>query len=225
MMNKPAGKLPARILNVLRKGALEERKRKGSQKCQKGDPGGKGKEKKGPETNATQSVIDFAPPRSLDREIYVLRGTTLRRLRGGLGLCSPCILEPAYRVFRAIWNPIRSLLSVCNKDILTSEAIRSTDLLNVLNKTLLDNGVQNLGGCLSEFPRGEIAAVVKKPQCLRLEFAKCLEELDNGADSKFLGNVENGAAAGYMFYLGNFPETHPRQNKTTSIRRETTVSR
>ena len=198
---------------------------KGGQKVKKETRKERGECEKCQASAATPPVVGAPIPGSLDRGISVLGGRNLRHLRGCLGLCSPCILEPAYRVFRAIWNPIRSLLSVCNKDILTSEAIRSTDLLNVLNKTLLDNGVQNLGGCLSEFPRGEIAAVVKKPQCLRLEFAKCLEELDNGADSKFLGNVENGAAAGYMFYLGNFPETHPRQNKTTSIRRETTVSR
>ena len=44
---------------------------------------------------------------------------------------------------------------VCNKAILTSETIRSTNLLNVLIRNIIDKGVQKLGGCLSELPGGK----------------------------------------------------------------------
>ena len=82
-MSKTVGKLPPQMLNVPRKDELEERNKKMGPKGPKGDPDGKGKCKKAPETKATPSVIDFSQPRSLDREIYVLCGGNLRNLRGG----------------------------------------------------------------------------------------------------------------------------------------------
>ena len=54
-----------------------------------------GKGKKGPDTNATPSVIYFSHPQSLDRKIYVLGGTNLREIRGCFRLSSPGVIEPA----------------------------------------------------------------------------------------------------------------------------------
>ena len=80
------------------------------------------KGKKCPHTTATPSVIDLSWPQSLDRKIYVLGGTNLRHLGVGLGLCSPGIIDPPFRVGKPSWVAIRSaLLCVCTMDILTSE--------------------------------------------------------------------------------------------------------
>ena len=57
-------------------------------------------------------------------------------------------------------------------------------------------------GIVSEDNRGGRT----KPQCFRLEFAKCLAERENDPRPKFLGNLENGATTGYMSDLGNCPE-------------------
>ena len=80
------------------------------------------KGKKDPKTTASPSVIDCAPPKNLDKQIYVLYGTNIRPLSGCLGICSPGIVEPCFMVSEPFWKAIRStLLSVCNTNLLTSE--------------------------------------------------------------------------------------------------------
>ena len=151
-----------------RKGDQEE-KGEGYPKGQKGDREGEGKGDRGQDAVAKPSVIDPAIPKRLDRGISVLCGANLRHLRGGSGLCSPVILAPSYRVRSPFWGAVRtSLLSVCNKGILTSETIRSTNLLNDLNRYFLGKWVGNLGVLLSEFPGKKIDAAVKKPEFTRL---------------------------------------------------------
>ena len=71
------------------------RKEKGCGQIPKRDPKSKGGGNKFPDTSATPSVIDFSTPISLVRKIYVLDRENLRHLRGGVGLCSPGIIEPA----------------------------------------------------------------------------------------------------------------------------------
>ena len=79
-------------------------------------------------------------------------------------------------------------------------------MLNVLTGNFLDRGAQTLANCLSEFSGETVGAVINKPQCPRLKFAECLEEMENDTDETFLGNLENGATIGYMSDLGNSPQ-------------------
>ena len=61
----------------------------------------------------------------------------------------------------------------------------STDLLNSIATNSIEKGVQNLGEWLSELPGAAIIAAVNKPRRFRLEYRKCLAELEQDADSKF----------------------------------------
>ena len=86
-----------------------------------GDVGGGGR-KECPDAAAGPSVIDIIPPRIPDTQIYVIGGTNLRPLRGGLGLCAPCRIDQCFRVPKPFWMAaISTLLSVRNINLLTSE--------------------------------------------------------------------------------------------------------
>ena len=67
--------------------------------------------------------------------------------------------------------------------------------------------------CLSNSSGTTVEAVIKKPQCFRLQFISSLAELENDADKKFLQNLENGAAIGYETDLWNFPEVFTGKTK------------
>ena len=130
-MAKTVWKSPTRIRKVLWKGRTKA-KGKEAQKAKKATRGGNGECR---DAVATTSVIGFSITRSIDRGIAVLDGANLRPLRGGMGLRSPGILEPAYRVCNPFWKAVRySLFPTCSKDILTSATIMYTALLNVLEE-------------------------------------------------------------------------------------------
>ena len=97
----------------------------------------KGKGAKFPAANKDRSVIDFPSPQSLDGKIYVLDGTNIRHIGGGLGICPTGIKAPAFSVSGPFQKAVIStLLSVCNINLLTSEKIRSVDLRADLLKVL-----------------------------------------------------------------------------------------
>ena len=97
------------------------------------------------------------------------------------------------------WNSIRStLLYVRNTYLITSEKIRHIDIINVLKVILLDKWGREIGDCVSGYPGGKVGTDVKKPQCFRLGFIKCLSEMGEGPDSNFLRNLENIDTVGYM---------------------------
>ena len=123
-----------------------------------GDKGGKGdkgqaKNHKGQGAKADSQVIFEAPPpvqefppttHSIDSKIRVLGGTNFRKLRDGLSLCSPGIVEPAKRQRKPCWKLLSQLLlEVCDHNILTSEVIRSTNLFSVLQENFLDEGCKS----------------------------------------------------------------------------------
>ena len=73
-----------------------------------------------------------------------------------MGLCSPGSISPDFRVSKPFWNAMGpTFLSLCNINLLTSEKIRSIDLLNGLKENPLDKWAQYLGECLSELPSGK----------------------------------------------------------------------
>ena len=75
--------------------------------------------------------------------------------RGGLGLCSPCVIAPASRVPKPFWEVIRStLLYVCNINLLTAEKIWPIDMLNVLRRNFLDMGGAKARGVHIGISRG-----------------------------------------------------------------------
>ena len=81
----------------------------------------------------------------LDSKICALDGTNLRQLRDGLGLCSPAIVLPEQRQPKTPREAIRKvLLEVSDRDILTSERSRSTDMLKALQEKFLDKWVRKL---------------------------------------------------------------------------------
>ena len=144
---------------------------------------------------------------SMDNKICVLDGTNLRQLRDGLSLCSPGIVEPGERLRKAFWKEIgKLLLAVCGRNSLTSEIIRSPNVLNALRENFLDEGVQKLVECQSSLSGKAANAAIKKPQCNRLEILDCLAELENEPGKKVLRNLENGATICYKSDLGNYPE-------------------
>ena len=133
-----------------------------------------------------------------------LGGTNLRQLRDREGLCSPGILEPVHRIRRPFWKAIRAcLLAIGDSNISTSELFRPNDLLNAPPKNFLDKGTQALTKCLSELYGKKVGATIKKPQCLRLPYAKCLKEM-GATHETFLENIEIWEAIGYKSDLGNF---------------------
>lgn len=78
-----------------------------------------------------------------------------RTLSGGVWLFSPWILEPKFRLSNQLWGAISSaLLSGWDTDLITSETIRSSDMINVVSEKLLGKLVRKLGGCLSILPEG-----------------------------------------------------------------------
>ena len=98
----------------------------------------------GQEDVETPLVKEPPPTQSLDNEICVLDGTSIREMRDVLGLCTPGIIVPAKRLRKAFSEIIRkSILDICDRDVLTSEVTRSNNLLIVLAGNFLDKGVQN----------------------------------------------------------------------------------
>ena len=96
------------------------------------------------ETAASPSVLDLSTIQTLDNIIFVLDGTNLRQLRDGLCLCAPGIVEPAKRQRKTFWEAItKLLLEVCDRNILTSEKIRSPHLLNLIRGNFLEKGCGN----------------------------------------------------------------------------------
>ena len=90
------------------------------------------------------SVGETSFPTFLDSKICAIDGTNLRQLRDGLGICSPGIIIPEEWQSETFWKAIgKSLLEIRNPDILTSEQIRSADLLKVLREKFLDKGCEN----------------------------------------------------------------------------------
>ena len=90
------------------------------------------------------TVQEFSTSQSLHSKICVLRGTDLRKLRDGLGLCSPGIIQPEERQRKAFWKEIRKVLSeVCGRNISTSELIRSTGLIKGLKGECIDKWCKN----------------------------------------------------------------------------------
>ena len=94
----------------------------------------------------------------------------------------------------------------------------SKNMLSVLRGNFLDRGVRKLVGRLSEFPGKTAGAVVKKPQCFLPQILAWLAGLENDHGWKFLQNLESGATIGYIYDLGNFPES-PTEIKTAFLRR------
>ena len=62
------------------------------------------------------------------------------------------------------------MISLCNINLLTSEKIRSIDLLGAIEENSIEKGEQNLVECLSKLSVEGVGTVVKKPQCCRLRF-------------------------------------------------------
>ena len=102
--------------------------------CPKGN--GKGNGQKGDNGEAPPNTAqETSTNQSIVSKSCVLGGANLRQLRDGLGLCSPGIIQPGERQRKTFWKAIRKVLSeVCGRNILTSELIRSADLLKVLKE-------------------------------------------------------------------------------------------
>ena len=78
---------------------------------------------------------------------------------------------PANRIRKPFWKLIsKSLLDICDRNILISEVIRSGNLLSVLTENFLDKGVQKLAECLSELAGKTADSVIKKQQCFLLKY-------------------------------------------------------
>ena len=75
-------------------------------------------------------------------------------------------------------------------------------------------GAQKLVECLSGLSGKAANAVVKKPQCFRLQILACPAELEDGAGKKFLRNLENRDTIGYKSDVGNFPEAPKAKQKS-----------
>ena len=139
-----------------------------------------------PKNPPPNAVREFYQNQSLDSKICVLDGTNLRHLREGLCLCSPAIIQLGKRQRKTFWKAIsKVLLEVCSRNILTSEVIASTNLMQALREKSLDSGVRKLTECLSNLPGNSVGAVIKRPQCFRLRLLGCLAELANDADKSF----------------------------------------
>ena len=118
--------------------------------------------KGGHETSEAPMVPGFPSTHSLGREMCVLDGTNLRRLRDGLCRFSPGIILQAKRLRKHFWKIIRSsLLDICDRNILTSEVIRSNSAISVITENFLDKWVRTLAKYLSELPGKTDDAVVK----------------------------------------------------------------
>ena len=112
------------------------------------------------------------------------------------------------------WKATRKvLLEACGRDILTSELIRSTDMMEVLQEKALDKGVRKLTERLSNFPGRTVATVAKKPQCFRLRLLRCLAELEIGPDKKFLPKSRKRRRNSLRFRSRKSPEIFPGKTK------------
>ena len=77
------------------------------------------------------------------------------------------------------------LLEVCDRDILTSERVRSADVLKASHGKLLDKRMQKLTECLSYWSVGTAETVIKNPQCFLLWLIRSLEEVESDPDKSF----------------------------------------
>ena len=135
-----------------------------------------------------QHVINFSSIQSLENKICVINGTNLRKLRDGLGICSPGIIVPGQRIRKHFGKVVRrSLLDICDRNILASAVTRRNHLLLVLTENFLDKGVRKLAKSLSELPGKTVEAAIKKPQFPRLKMINCISELENGPGKKCPG--------------------------------------
>ena len=93
---------------------------------------------------------------------------------------------------KTFWKEIRKLLlEVCDRNILTSTITTSQNLLNASQENLLDKWVQKLVECLPSLSGKKENAVIKKPQCFRLQLLGCLAELENDP-SEVSSELRNG---------------------------------
>ena len=84
-------------------------------------------------------------PSTIGEKICVLDGPDLRSLRDGLGLRSPWIIPPEKRQSKPFWNVKRNVLtSICNKDLIAPNDLRSTNLLSILQEKFLEKRVRKL---------------------------------------------------------------------------------
>ena len=106
-----------------------------------------------------------------------------------------------------------ALSSICNKDLIESDDLRSANLLNILREQFLEKGAQALVNCLSELPGKTVGPTIRKPQCFRLNFLSAISELENDSGEVFLQNLHKGATIGYNECLGTCPEVFPGKTK------------
>ena len=109
---------------------VSKKNKKGNGKAPKGNA--KKGENRPTATATTDTVRGPSSNLSLDSEICVLDGKNIRRLRGGLGLCSPGIIKQG-GPRKKFWLTIReTLLEVFGRNVITSEIIRHPNLLTPL---------------------------------------------------------------------------------------------
>ena len=144
---------------------------------QKGTGGQKGQKKKGNakgdggrDTVASPSFLDFSYMETMGNKICALDGTNLRRLRDWLFLRSPGIIEHVQRIRKHCWNVMsRSLLDICDRNILASDVIRPNNILSAPTENFLAKWGQSLTNCLSELSGRTAEAATEKPQFARLK--------------------------------------------------------
>ena len=121
------------------------------------------------DTSEAPPVTGLAPTHCLGNKICVLYVSNLRRLRYGLRLFFPGVIMTSKRIRKPYRGVIgKSLLDIRDRNILTSEVIRSSNMRTVLTENFLDKGARKLAVRLSELPGKTAASVIKKPQCFRL---------------------------------------------------------